>query len=226
MSEPDIVRKIRAQIADGFSIEAQVVYFMVKVRKLLDIQKPQPAAQYRTLRLCCNWAVHVELDQGFAEEIVKKADAFLPKLLSGSATKEQKEELRNILNLQRFRDELNQFLIAQRIEAISGSEWNRFLTFFLNTIEDCPLICKSPKTRKAPARKEDHHLKEVDKVVLLKKSQNTDRVPDGSIPEIVWELYFAGERKFTIQTTDVVSDETIRALVESDNRRKAGPPSS
>ncbi len=56
--QDDIVRKLRAELERGISTEAQVVYVLVKIRKLLDLTRDQG---YATLRLCCNWVVHVEL---------------------------------------------------------------------------------------------------------------------------------------------------------------------
>src|SRR2546422_11205054 len=77
-----LLRKIREQLERGISTECQVVYLLVEIRKLLDRERTS-GAQYGSLRLYCNWAVHVELSKAQAQEIVKKADQLYFKLIKG-----------------------------------------------------------------------------------------------------------------------------------------------
>ena len=198
--EHDIVRKLRAEVERGISTESQVVYIMVKIRKLFDLDKQRAALAYSTLRLYCDWAVHVELGGPQAQNIVRMADAFYPKLLKGEVTEQEKYDFRSAFSLNRFREELNQFLIDQRIRPLSEPEWNSFLACFLNTIEDCPLKCKAQGTT------------EVDEVVIIKHVEDGDRVPDGNAPPILWALCFRGKLRFPVGANFALSEETVEAL--------------
>jgi hypothetical protein len=141
--EHDIVRKLRAELERGISTESQVVYAMVKIRRLLDLDRDQGVMPpYDTLRLCCNWAVHVKLSHSQAQKIVKMADALYPKLLRGELTEQEKDQFRSVFSLSTFRGELDQFVAAKHLPTLSDGQWNSFLACFLNTIEDCPLLCE------------------------------------------------------------------------------------
>ena len=76
--EDDIVRKLRVELERGLSTESQIVYVLVKIRRLLDLDQDLGSdSGYSALRLCCNWAVHVELSHSQAQNIVKLIDTLL-----------------------------------------------------------------------------------------------------------------------------------------------------
>ena len=213
--ELDIVRKLRAELQRGISTEAQVVYLMVKLRKLLDLDADQgKSSEYGTLRLCCDWTVHVALSGARAQRMIKMADAAYPKLLRGELTDQDKDEFRNVFSLARFQEELNQFLAEHHLPTISGAQWNSFLACFLNTIEDCPLRCEGKGTNTT----------EVDEIVLIKEMEATDRAADGKPPQILWALCFQGNLKCTMGANFTLSDKVVDALVDPGRRR--GPQTS
>jgi hypothetical protein len=187
--EHEIVRKLRQELEQGIATEAQVVYVMVKIRKLLDIERDQGGAPYNSLRLYCDWAAHLSLSSSSeAQRIVRMADAFYPKLLKGELADQEKEEFRNVFSLSAFREELNQFLTEKRLPTLSDAGWNAFLAGFLNTVEDCSLICRA----KAAG------LTEVDEVTIIKEVGERDRTLGGDPPPILWALSWRGHHRLTI----------------------------
>jgi len=215
--ELDIVRKLQTELVRGISTESQVVYVMVKIRKLLDLERDQiTTPAYSMLRLCCNWAVHVELSRSDAQKVVKMADALYTRLLKGELSEQEKEEFRNVLNLNRLREELNQFLTDKHLQGFSEGQWNSFLDCFLRTIEDCPLVCRASNTS------------EVDEVVLIKELGEENRRPDGDPPQILWALCFQGHHKLTIGANFTLSDKVADALVDFGHCRnpQVTPPGS
>jgi len=58
--EDQIIRKLAVELAEPMTTERQVVYLLVEVRKLLD-RRPKNLPPYPSLKLYCNWTVHVEL---------------------------------------------------------------------------------------------------------------------------------------------------------------------
>jgi len=90
--------------------------------------------------------------------IVKHVDAMYLRLIDGQLTNEDKTSLRAFFLMSRFRQELENLLAEQGLRSLEDAEWNRFLTCFLNIIEDCSLTCKAPG------------LANVDAVVLIRKN--------------------------------------------------------
>jgi hypothetical protein len=209
--EHDIVRKLRAELERGISTESQVVYVLVKIRRLLDLDQDSASTSgYSALRLCCNWAVHAKLSHSQAHNIVRLVDSLYPNLLSGKSTDQEKNDLRKIFSLNTFRGELTQFLSDKRLPMLPDAEWNSFLTCFLNTIEDCPLVCEANGA----------NVTEVDEVVLIKDIGDSDRIPDGKPPAVIWALSFQGQHKSAIGANFSMSDQTVEALIEFGRRRK------
>ena len=183
---------------------------MVKIRRLLDLDRDQGVMPpYDTLRLCCNWAVHVKLSHSQAQKIVKMADALYPKLLRVELTEQEKDQFRSVFSLSTFRGELDQFVAAKHLPTLSDGQWNSFLACFLNTIEDCPLLCEGKGAKTS----------EVDEVVLIKEIGDIDRPADSNPPQILWALCFEGQHKFTIGANFTLSDEVIDALLDFGRRR-------
>jgi hypothetical protein len=196
--EDHIVAKIRAEMERGIKSECQAVYLLVEIRKLLD--RDQSSAQrYKSLRLFGNWVVHVRLDNDQAQEIVRRADAFYVKLVNGTLSHEEITDFARILEFNKFRDELSQFLQTKRLRPFSDVEWNLFLTCYLQVIEDCPLYCVS----------RDASVTEVDEVVLIRED---GRNSDGTPPAITWALCWKGQPKTTYGGTETLSDKTEAAI--------------
>lgn len=99
--ENDIINKIRYELDRPIQSERQVVYLLAEVRKLLD--HLCATSQYRSLRLYCNWAVHIKLERSFALSIVEKVDQLYSKLMKGPRlSKEEHDELFGIFALRQF----------------------------------------------------------------------------------------------------------------------------
>ena len=210
--EDELLRKIREQLEQGISTECQVVYLLVEIRKLLD-RKRTDCAQYGSLRLYCNWAVHVELSKAQAQEIVKKADQLYSKLIKAiPITEEEKNDCRRVFTLEIFKDELNRFLSENELEPLPDAEWNDFLTSFLNVIEDCPLVCRAQRA----------NVGEIDEVVLIKEMGDASRTPNATVPPIIWALLSGGHLKFTLGANFTLSDRLIDALVALEKQGVGG----
>ena len=74
--EDQIVAKLRRELERPITTEPLVVYLLVEVRKLLD--RKDRKLNCPTLRLCCDWAVHIRLSGREARTIVRHVDALYP----------------------------------------------------------------------------------------------------------------------------------------------------
>ena len=211
--EDDILQKLRAELERGISTEPQIVYLMVKIRKLLDLDRPHSAV-YSTLRLYCDWCVHVELCGARAQEIVRKMDALYPDMLGGTLSTEGKSYLRDIFAFSKFHDELDQFLRYRCLPTLSETQWHSFLTGFLNAVEDCSLKVTGTK------------LTNVDEVLIFKEGRNLPRISDDSAPPFLWALCYEGRLRFPMSGNTSLSDEVIQALNDFGKRREQAASSA
>jgi hypothetical protein len=195
--ENEIIAKLRRELERPITAEPLVVYLLVEIRKLMDHNGIQP----ETLRLCCNWAVHVELSGAAARRIVEHVDALYPRLLKGELTEEDKESLRAFFSMNKFRSELEDFLAREGLRGFQDDEWNGFLACFQNVIEDCPLICSTPG------------LANVDKVVVIREVGEA-RVPSTDAPVIIWALYHEDRHIFVLDANLERSNRSVAEVID------------
>jgi hypothetical protein len=199
--EDQILRKIRAELERGITEECQVVYLLVEIRKLLD-RDGKNAEPYNSLRLCSDWAVHVSLSWSRAQNIVIQADAYYPKLLSGTLSEEEKNNFQRMFSLDAFREEMNYFLRDKGLPLFSDAGWNLFLTAFLNVIEDCPLLYKAQGAA----------VTHVDELVVIRVPREASAVSRENSQAIYWGLRFKGKFMMSIGGYPELSEEVENAI--------------
>jgi len=195
--ENEIIAKLRRELERPITAEPLVVYLLVEIRKLMYRKR----IQYETLRLCCDWAVHVGLSRDAARRIVTQVDALHPRLVRGELTDEDKRSLRAFFLMSKFRSELEDFLAREGLRGFQNDEWNGFLACFLNVIEDCPLTCNAPG------------LANVDKVVL-RRDMGQARVPSTDAPAIVWALYRKNRQIFVLDANLERSNKSVAEVMD------------
>lgn len=202
----EIVRKLSVILNEPITTEAEVVYVLIQVRKLLDRKEEERKElkelykqelnadladgnhlSYLSLRLYCNWVAHTCLEFGMAKDVVKEVDALYPRLVTGTLTDEEKGSFRRRFSFEYFRTELEQFLSENGLPRFTEAGWNAFLLQFLGVIRDCPLTFRS----------KDGALKNVDKVMLISE-QEQNEVWAGDPPPIIWSLHLGDTHKFMI----------------------------
>jgi hypothetical protein len=180
--QEQLVCKIGDLLATGIKSEADAVYLLVQVRKLMERQK-SGGRKYDSLKLYSDWAVHVKLSGPRAQDIVKHADGFYPGFMSRTLSPGAVMEGSKIYVFGTFREELDHFLEEHIGLGFSESEWHSFLRYFLRVIEECPLALES----------NDKSLTEIDEIVIL-VMEDAAYENDESNP-IVWVPFFRGQMK-------------------------------
>jgi hypothetical protein len=147
--EPDIVSKLNRELGEPITSERQVVYILVELRKLLELQKTLD--DYWTLKLCSDWAVHPVLDRATAQVIVSRFDDYEAKYRRDNVGVSQAEmpELTDFVEHKAFRSEL--IAACQRYEVSAGAflddaSWRSFLVHYTEIVRDCPFEAKSETT--------------------------------------------------------------------------------
>lgn len=160
--EHDIVEKLRRELREPISSERQVVYLLVEIRKLMEINGN--GRSFPALKFACNWVAHPLLNRGEAIEIVKRIDkvqeiAEAPRDFPRSRQTDAaclKKAFRD-LSFSNFRQELSRSLASHGVDGSitnDDANWANFLTYFAAVVKDCALECRA------------HGLKYVDRVEI------------------------------------------------------------
>jgi hypothetical protein len=151
MTHSAIIAKLDMLLAKGITTEADALYLMVEVRKLLEQQ--QAKKQYEYLTFHCDWAVHPTLTGPTAQKILEQFDAAnihfktgvelhaLPGLL--------RMEIDRISRMRYFEDQLEGVLKANGLPTLDETRsdgWIHFVHLYAKIVEDCPLVMTAKKT--------------------------------------------------------------------------------
>lgn len=148
--EHDIVQKLTAEFSQPITSERQVVYILVELRKLLE--KKETLDHYRTLKTCCDWAVHPKLSFASAQAITKLFDEYEAKYRRDAVGIAQAEmpELVEFCEHTRFRAQFIGACEANdiRAEAPRNDDWWRaLLAQYSEVVKDCPIEARADNTK-------------------------------------------------------------------------------
>jgi hypothetical protein len=141
----EIIRKLTRQFDVGITTEAQVVYVLAGVRKL--IERDNERDRYSTLNFHCDWALHAHLKGTAAQWILKRFDEAHPHLRAnldiGDLPGGLANDIANISTMRGFKREFDQFAKKYGLPSfkhVSPDAWTGFLALYANVISDIPLI--------------------------------------------------------------------------------------
>ncbi|OFW08629.1 MAG: hypothetical protein A3G20_01020 [Acidobacteria bacterium RIFCSPLOWO2_12_FULL_59_11] len=142
----DIIEKIRVHLTKPVHTEAEVVYLLVEIRKILeDLADGHP---YPSLRFHCDWALHTKLSGTLTRNLLQEVEALCASIRSmemkNQPAMQDSGRLLRILDLSLFRDNLRQLLHDNGLPTTLPDDWDLwvgFLAGYFKVVEDCPLIC-------------------------------------------------------------------------------------
>jgi len=144
MTQLQIMGKLEVQLASGITTEAEAVYLIVGIRKLL--QHQQVKKQYKYLTFHCDWAVHSMLAGATAQEILKLFDAANIHLKTDpelhNLPPELRTEIESISKMEYFEQELKCFLKSNGLPGLDTTRpdgWIHFQHLYAKVVEDVPL---------------------------------------------------------------------------------------
>jgi hypothetical protein len=144
---PHIITKLQNEISVGLRTEAQVVYVLAEIRKI--IEQNDLEENYKYLLFHCNWALHSKMDRAAAQEVLVHFDEAHAILRSGielhDLPTELQREIKAISGMTKFEEELSLFLQNHQIIDLTANgpdSWPHFLQLYAGVIEDCPLVIK------------------------------------------------------------------------------------
>jgi hypothetical protein len=149
----DILTKLQTELLTAIESEPQVVYIMVEIRKLMELDEKKET--YPSLTFHCDWILHTKLTGRSAQQIVRafdKQQEYFEKtsaLRTGESTAFDMSFMRILgptVTMSNFRNELDQFLRAHRLSTTlvdSEASWANFLRHYGAIVQECPLKCIS-----------------------------------------------------------------------------------
>jgi hypothetical protein len=146
---PDIVTKLAAELALGINTEAQAVYMLSAIRKIIEHDKLHDQYPYLWFHSC--WALHTSMDRGLAKTILTDFGNAHVSLSSGLELRDLPQNigkpLEQISKMNKFKEELSSFLSGFDLPNVfQGNNWPRFLHLYGQIIEDCALAIKESDT--------------------------------------------------------------------------------
>jgi hypothetical protein len=160
-----IMDKLRSELTIDIASERQVVYILVQVRKLLELNADQQ--RFPALKFYCDWATHAEMEREGAKRIVRRLNEW--QRLSEEAVKARDAgiernpeksflaEMYELTGLGNFKAQLADFLNVRDIDAAivtDSTKWATFIRYYCSTVSACPLKCR------------ERGLQHVDEVIL------------------------------------------------------------
>ncbi len=142
MTRDAITDKLGAHLNKPPVDEKDVVYAMVKIRKVLEHDKQRK--RYWALTFYCDWVLHTKLSQFGAMKIINMLD----ERFAGFRTTEPKKfdpdgKIQEILSFQLFREELLVFLSRNRLPTVWAEDqfaWDKMIMLYGEEVRDTPLV--------------------------------------------------------------------------------------
>lgn len=140
MGQHQIVKKLQEEFDRELNSEAQVVYVLVEVGKLLEHDKAK--AKYRTINFYRNWVVHTKVSEStLAHELIHTFDRYI---IDNNA--DSSKTLKDFVSPQTLRIELREYLKTPHGLTFPSCEdgilWKRFVKYLARVISQTPLCTK------------------------------------------------------------------------------------
>jgi hypothetical protein len=144
----EIIRKLQDALSETFEKDSDVLYVMVQVRKLLELDGLDKALEYESLNFYCDWVTHPVMDRSTAKKMLslfqgqneidfEKFKARTPEMAKLTFEASQREL--NFLSFQSLREQLNTYLNQKGLDRIGEDKWTDFENILLAILIDTPL---------------------------------------------------------------------------------------
>lgn len=142
---PQIIFKIQREIDAGFKTEAQVLYVLAEIRKIIEQEGTREDFYY--LNFHCDWALHSKLKGPTAQSIINQFNPLSEGLRKNEPLNPTNEAL-EISKMYHLLAELSAFLRSHGITDFASdlNIYSKFLYFYSLIIQDAPLVLRSDST--------------------------------------------------------------------------------
>lgn len=168
--------------------EADVVYFLVEVRKLIETM----GNRYPILRFFCDWVVHSKLDRKTAKEVLSKFDAYVFEYIQkgNTCTPDMLRRLNPLISFRRFSTDMFYLLGEHGLTTdviTDRRRFNPFLSLYVDVVSRTPLVVTDSRVG----------LKCLDNISVVKLTQPHARRPGSD------HLLFAFGTRWALKKDDL-----------------------
>lgn len=135
-----IIEKVDKELAKGIDSEAQAVYFLVEIRKIIG-EHDKNFDRYPTIHFFSNWVVHTKLEHATAKKMLAYTECFYAGLDPYLQIAKQTTFYPFVMFIV-LRRELHIFLRENDLSeelVLNQSFWERFTYLVLGVVMDCPI---------------------------------------------------------------------------------------
>ncbi len=140
-----ILEKLNKHISNGIDREADVVYLLVQIRKLLERDKE--GGKFRSLDLYCDWILHADICWNINRNQILDRIEEVINLLETSGDKDNQGEIIKKINeaisFDKFYVDLKSFFTEKNLVFFSDEKYIILLRLLLEILKDIPLIAKN-----------------------------------------------------------------------------------
>lgn len=143
-----IIEKVSREISKGVATEAQAVYILAEIRKILK-DHDDDFSSYPILSFFCDWSLHAKMDHKIARSMLNGVEDFYRGLDSYLHIRKTSSFFPFVMLIV-FRRELRLFFERNSLPLDllnNAQKWERFLFLVLDIIIDCPLVSNSGYVR-------------------------------------------------------------------------------
>ena len=147
----DILDKLGQQLKKGIDTEAEVSYFLIEIRKILEQQGLKKDFEY--LKFYCDWIAHPGLAGPMAQKALKQFDDANIHMKTGIDMDQLphglRQEVDRLSKFRYFKEELSEFLEDNKLPPLTVKRhdaWPHFIHLYTKIIEDCPLVMSGKNT--------------------------------------------------------------------------------
>lgn len=140
-----ILEKLNIHISNGINKEADVIYLLVQIRKILEREKLKD--EYSTLDLYCDWVLHPDIkNTNKSGQILDKIERAVFLLDTHNSNKEEiASSINEAISFVNFHKNLKNFFIRNKLTFFTDKNYTILLTLLIEILKDIPLLSKHKK---------------------------------------------------------------------------------
>lgn len=135
----EIARKIQREIDVGISSEAQVVYVLAGLRKI--IEQSENSKGFGRLKFYCDWALHSRMSGPPAQDVVKILESIYNHMVDKKSVPDRSEAML-LTKFELLKEEVSNFLQQLHLTDFTKAvnDWMVFIFLYSRVVQDCPLV--------------------------------------------------------------------------------------
>lgn len=142
-----ILEKLNKHISNGINREADVVYLLVQIRKILEREKIKE--KFRSLNLYCDWMLHANITKnGTRNQILDRIEEVINLLENLGDKNNQDEIIKKIdeaISFDKFYIDLKSFFTEKKLIFFTDEKYIILLRLLIEILKDTPLVAEGDR---------------------------------------------------------------------------------